>query len=156
MSVKSTPDGYHTLTPALTVRGGADAIEFYKRVFGATEVMRMAMPDGKVMHAELQIGDSRVMLSDEFPDWGAIGPQTVGACPSSLMVYVDDVDAVFAAAVAAGAKVERPVQDQFWGDRNGMVIDPFGYRWSLATHIEDVTPEEIERRGQAWMQGTGG
>lgn len=143
---------YHTATPYLIVKGAAAAIEFYKAVFGATETMRMAMPDGTIMHAEVKIGDSTIMIGEENPQWGARGPNSLGGSPVGLCLYFPDVDARFAGAVAAGAKVQRPVVDQFYGDRSGTVIDPFGHQWTLATHIEDVSEEEMARRFQAEMQ----
>lgn len=151
MSVNYIPAGYHTATPYLIVRGAAAAIEFYKAVFGATEVMRMGAPDGSVAHAEVEIGNSRIMLGDENPAWGAAGPQSIGGTPVGLCLYVPDVDARFAAAVAHGATVEKPVANQFYGDRSGTVVDPFGHKWTIATHIEDVSPEEMERRMAALM-----
>ncbi len=154
MYEKPVPTGYHSLTPALTVRDGKAAVDFYQRAFGATVRHVMDMPDGKVMHAELQIGDSVVMLSDEFPDWGAMSPLSLGGSGSSLNIYVDDVDAVFAQAVEAGASVVHPVTDQFWGDRMGNLLDPFGHKWSVATRIEEVSPEETARRGEQWAQAT--
>ena len=153
MYEKPAPAGYHTLTPLLVVRGGKAAIDFYQRAFGATIRHVMEMPDGKVMHAEIQLGDSAIMLSDEAPDWGALSPQSIGGTATSLNIYVDDVDAVFSQAVAAGASVARPVTDQFWGDRTGYLVDPFGHKWSVATHVEDVSPEEITRRGEEWASG---
>jgi len=143
--------GYHTITPALAIKGAAAAIDFYKRAFNAAELHRMASPDGTVMHAEIKIGDSNIMLSDEFPDWGVLSPKTVGGSPTTLYIYVEDVDATTRQALAAGAKELQPVSDQFWGDRSGKIEDPFGYRWGLATHIEDVSPEEMDRRSKAWM-----
>lgn len=143
---RKIPTGYHSVTPYLVVRGAAEAIAFYQRAFGAQEKLRLSSPDGKIGHAEIEIGDSRVMLADEHPDWGALGPLSIGGTPTSLMVYVEDVDAVFARAVAAGAKEVRPVQDQFYGDRSGFLEDPFGHRWSIATHIEDVPQAEVQRR----------
>ncbi len=143
--------GYHTVTPAIVIKGAAEAIAFYKSAFNATELHRMAMPDGTVMHAEIKIGDSNIMLSDEFPDWGALSPKTVGGSPTTLYIYFDDVDAMTRQAIAAGAKELQPVTDQFWGDRSGKIEDPFGYAWGLATHIEDVSPEEIDRRAKAWL-----
>lgn len=151
MSVKPIPEGYHSVTPYLICAGAAKAIEFYKQAFGATELVRMAGPDGKVGHAEVQIGDSIVMLADEHPQMGAVGPLTIGGTPVGLCVYVADVDAVFQRAIAAGAKEERPLQNQFYGDRSGTLIDPFGHKWTIATHIEDVTPEEMEKRMAAAM-----
>ena len=146
-SVKPIPDGYHTLTPYLRVRDGAKAIEFYKRAFGAEEITRMAGPDGKgVMHAELRIGDSPVMLGEEMKEWGALCPESLGGTGSGIHMYVPAVDAAMARAEAAGGKVTMPVADQFWGDRYGKLKDPFGHEWSLATHKEDPTPEEMDRR----------
>ncbi|HLQ46348.1 MAG TPA: VOC family protein [Planctomycetaceae bacterium] len=146
MSVKPIPDGYHTVTPYLIVKGAADAIEFYKRVFGATEFMRVPGPGGCVAHAEIKIGDSIIMLADEFPQMDALSPKTIGGTPVGLMLYVANVDEVFARAIAAGAKELRPLQNQFYGDRSGTVADPFGHKWTIGTHVEDVTPEEIQRR----------
>ncbi len=149
MPVKPVPDGYHSVTPYLIVRGAARAIEFYGRAFGAVELMRMPQPDGRIGHAELRIGDSPVMLADEHPEIGARSPETVGGSPVTLMLYVPDVDATVARAVAAGARVTRPVADQFYGDRSGAVADPFGHLWFVATHVEDVPPDEMERRRAA-------
>lgn len=146
---KPIPDGYHTATPYLIVRDGAKAIEFYQRAFGAKETVRMAGPDGKVMHAEIKIGDSPIMLADEFPEMNARSPQSIGGSPISLMLYVEDVDSLTRQAIAAGATVERPVLNQFYGDRSGTLTDPFGHRWTIATHIEDVSPEEMEKRMEA-------
>ncbi len=143
------PAGFHTLTPHLVVKGASRAIEFYKKAFGAEEICRLAGPDGKsVMHADLKIGDSHVMLVDEFPAMDCRGPQSLGGTPVTLHMYVEDVDAAFGKAVAAGAKVRMPLANMFWGDRYGMLVDPFGHAWSLATHQEDLTPEEIGRRAQ--------
>jgi len=149
MSVKPIPEGYHSVTPYLIVRGGSDAIEFYKKAFGAVELFRMAAPDGKIGHAEIKIGDSPIMLADEFPEMGHKGPQTIGGSPVSLLIYVEDVDAVFDQAVTAGATVKEALQDKFYGDRMGTVVDPFGHVWHLGTHKEDVSPEEMERRAKA-------
>lgn len=150
--VKAVPDGYHTVTPAITVRGAAEAIEFYKKAFGAVETVRFPGPDGhSVMHAEIRIGDSAVMLGDEFPNMGGKAPTTLGGTCSNLMLYVEDVDAAFQKAVAAGARADMPPADMFWGDRYAKVTDPFGHSWSLGTHIEDVTPEECARRGQEFF-----
>jgi PhnB protein len=146
------PSGYHTITPYLRIRGAAQAIEFYKKAFGAEEVLRMAGPDGKVMHAEIKIGDSHIMLGDEFPSMGGLSPLSIGGTGSGLHLYVRDADAVFNRAVAAGAKVKMPLADMFWGDRYGQLMDPFGHEWSVGTHIEDVTPEEMMRRGQEAMK----
>lgn len=152
--VKPIPDGYHTVTPYLVIRGASEAMNFYKKAFGAKELFRMPGPDGKkVMHAEMQIGDSIVMLSDEFPEMGGHSPQALNGSPVGIFLYVDDVDAVFNRAVAAGAKPEMPVQDMFWGDRYGKFTDPFGHRWSVATHKEDLSPEEIGRRAAAASGG---
>jgi PhnB protein len=156
MAVKPIPDGYHTVTPYLIIDGAAAAIEFYKKAFAATEVMRMAMPGGKVGHAEIQIGDSRVMLADEFPAMGARSPRAFGGTPVSLLLYVPDVDALFNRAVAAGAKVTKPLADQFYGDRSGTLTDPFGHQWTIATHKEDVPPDEMKRRMQAAAKQHGG
>lgn len=149
MSVKPIPDGYHSLTPYLTVRGAATAIDFYTAAFGAVEVLRMPMPDGSVAHAEVRIGDSVVMLGEENPAWGNKSPQALGGTPAGLMLYVPDCDAVFARAVAAGATVMKPLTDQFYGDRSGTVIDPFGHAWTVATHVEDVPPGEMQKRMDA-------
>jgi PhnB protein len=150
-AVKPIPDGYHTITPQLTCRQAGRAIEFYKNAFGATEIMSMPTPDGKVMHAEMQIGDSRFMIGDEFPGMSA-APDPSALPASSLYIYTDDVDAVFNRAVQAGAKVDMPPADMFWGDRYGKVIDPFGHRWGIATHVEDVAPEEMQRRSEEAMK----
>lgn len=145
--VKPVPEGYHTITPAMTCKNAAQAIEFYKKAFGAKEKFRMDGPGGSIGHAELVIGDSTFMLNDEFP--GASAPTGLGA--SYLFLYVDDCDAVFNRAVAAGAKVTMPLADQFWGDRFGKITDPFGYNWGIGTHVEDVAPEEMDRRAKEWM-----
>jgi PhnB protein len=144
MSVKPVPDGYHTLTPFLTVRDAARAIEFYKQAFGAVERGVMKGPDGKIMHAELKIGDSIIMLSDEFPEFGSVSPQTIGGSGMGLHIYLDGVDAAFDRAVKAGAQVEMPVMDQFWGDRYGKLKDPFGHKWSIATHTKDLSMDEMK------------
>jgi PhnB protein len=148
-TVKPIPDGYHSVTPYLSIRGAADAIEFYKRAFGATEVMRMAQPDGRVGHAELQIGDSRVMLADESPEMDFRSPKAIGGTPVMLHLYVEDSDAVVSRAVSAGAKLLRPVQDQFYGDRSGTVADPYGHVWHVSTHKEDLSMAEIGKRAAA-------
>jgi uncharacterized glyoxalase superfamily protein PhnB len=145
MPVKPVPDGYHTLTPYLTVRGAERAIDFYKRAFGAEERGVMKGPDGKVMHAELKIGDSIIMLADEFPEFGSLSPEGFGGTAMGLHIYLDNVDAAFDRAVKAGAKVEMPVMDQFWGDRYGKLKDPFGHSWSIGTHIKDLSMDEITR-----------
>lgn len=149
MAVPSTPEGYHSVTPYLIVNDAQAAIEFYKQAFGATELLRLEMPGGGVGHAEVKIGDSPVMLADESPEMGAISPTTLGGAGVSMCVYVDDCDAVFAQAIQAGAELLKPVEDQFYGDRSGTLKDPFGHSWAIATHIEDVDTEEVERRMQA-------
>lgn len=145
MPVKAIPDGYHTLTPFLTVRDAVNAIEFYKQAFGAEVRGVMKGPDGKVMHAELKIGDSIVMLSDEFPEFGSKSPEAIGGSPMGLHIYLDGVDAAFDRAVKAGATVEMPVMDQFWGDRYGRLKDPYGHKWSIATHIKDLSADEMKK-----------
>ena len=152
MAVSYIPEGYHSVTPYLIVDGAAEAIRFYGEAFGATEVLRMPMGEDKLAHAEIRIGDSHVMLADEFPDMGFLGPQKRGGATASLMVYVEDVDAAFARALEAGATEERAPADQFWGDRMGTLVDPFGHRWTLATHIEDVSEEEMGRRAAEAFQ----
>jgi len=156
MPVKPVPDGYHAVTPYLIVKDAAGAIAFYAKAFGAEERMRCPMPDGRMGHAEIQIGDSVVMLADEFPEMDAKGPDALGGTPVGICLYVNDSDAVFARAVAAGAKVLRPLQDQFYGDRSGTVIDPYGHKWTISTHREDVSAEEIERRMKAMGDSKGG
>jgi PhnB protein len=151
--VKPIPDGYPQVTPYLHVDGAAEAIEFYSKVLGAKERMRMPGPDGKLGHAELELGESVIMLADEHAELGALSPKSVGGSPVTVHVYVDDVDAVFQAAVAAGATAAREVEDQFYGDRSGQFVDPFGHHWSIATHVEDVPPEEMERRAATAMSG---
>jgi len=153
--VKAIPDGYHNVTPYLIVDGAAKAIDFYKKVFGATEKMRMPSPGGKVGHAELTLGDSMIMLADEHPEMGARAPHAYGGAAVSLMLYVPDVDATVATAIAGGAKVVRQVENQFYGDRMGTIEDPFGHRWYVATHVEDVPPEEMARRVADAMQKSG-
>ena len=145
MSVKPIPDGYHSVTPYLIVDGAAAAIDFYRRAFGAEEVLRLPMGE-RIGHAEVRIGDSFVMLADEFPEMGALGPQSRGGATSSLLLYTEDCDALFAQAVAAGGTAERPPEDQFYGDRMGTLLDPFGQRWSIGTHQEDVPEDEMRRR----------
>lgn len=144
--VEPIPAGYHSVTPYLMVRDAARAMAFYRDAFGATEVMRFDGPDGRIAHAEVKIGDSHVMLADEVPDRGFVGPQTLGGAGVSLMLYVNDVDATFAKALAAGATERRPVADQFYGDRMGTLVDPYGHVWSIGTHREDVSVEEMQRR----------
>ena len=150
MTVSAIPEGYHSVTPYLTVDDAGAAIRFYEQAFGATEIFRMPMGD-RVAHAEIRIGNSHVMLSDEFPDMGYLGPKARGGATSSLMLYIDDVDRAYRQAIDAGATQERPPEDQFWGDRMGTLLDLFGQRWSLATHVEDVPPEEMERRMSDYM-----
>jgi uncharacterized glyoxalase superfamily protein PhnB len=152
MSVKAIPDGYHTLTPSLTVRGAERAVEFYKQAFGAVEKGVMRGPDGKVMHAELRIGDSLFMLADEFPQFGSLSPQSIGGSGTGLHIYVEDVDSAFDRAIGAGAVVEMPVAEMFWGDRFGRLVDPFGHKWSIATHTRDMSPEEIEEAQEDFMK----
>lgn len=146
MSVKPIPDGYHTATPYLIIKGAAEAIDFYKQAFEANELFRVPGPNGVLMHAEIKIGDSIIMLADEFPQMDALSPKTIGGSPVGLMLYLPNVDEVFHRAIAAGAKELRPLQNQFYGDRSGTVEDPFGHKWTISTHIEDVSAEEIERR----------
>jgi PhnB protein len=145
MAVTPIPEGYHSVTPYMIVDGAAEAIRWYGQAFGATEALRLPMGD-KVGHAEIRIGDSFVMLADEWPDHGLVGPRARGGTTMSLLIYVEDCDSVFARALAAGATQERPVETQFYGDRSGTLIDPFGHRWTVATHVEDVPDEEIRRR----------
>src|SRR5260370_18440355 len=153
MAVKPIAEGYHSVASYLCVKGGAQAIEFYKKALSATERMRISHPDGRVGHAEVQIGDSVIMLSDEFPEMGARSPQSLGGSPVSILLYVEDVDAQAKLAVAAGAKVVRPVKDQFYGDRSGSFEDPFGHQWHIATHVEDVAPDEMHKRAAAAGRG---
>lgn len=156
-TTKPVPDGYHTITPHLVIKGASEAIEFYKQAFGAQERCRMPMPgaDGQVQvgHAELQIGDSRLFLADECPDYGSVGPN--GSSPVTIHLYVEDADAVFNRAVEAGAKVAMPLENAFWGDRYGKLIDPFGHHWSVAQHLEDLTPEQMQERMAAAMSAAG-
>lgn len=149
MAVKAIPEGYRSITPYLVCKGAAKAIEFYTKAFGAREFMRMPGPGGSVMHAEVKIGDSMVMLADENKDRGALSPETIGGTATSIMFYTDDVDAVFNRAISLGAKSEMPPADMFWGDRMGNLVDPFGHKWGIATHKEDVTPDEMQKRMQA-------
>jgi len=149
MSVKPIPDGYHSVSPYLIVADGAKAIGFYREVFGAQLRLRLDGPNGKVGHAELEIGDSVVMLADEHPEMGALAPTSIGATPVGLHLYLDDVDAVAAKAVAAGATLKSPVENKFYGDRLGSIVDPFGHLWHISTHVEDVSAEEIGRRAAA-------
>jgi PhnB protein len=151
--VSPIPAGYHSVTPYLIVKGAADAIEFYKKAFGATELFRMAQEDGRIGHAEIKIGDSPIMLADEFPEMKYFGPQTLGGSSVSILIYVDDVDTMYPQAISAGGKEMKPLQDQFYGDRSGTLTDPFGHVWTIATHMEDVTPEDIEKRLSAGGHG---
>jgi PhnB protein len=154
-NVKPVPEGHHTITPALIVSGGKKAIEFYKAAFGAVERGIMLGPNGSVMHAELMIGNSLVFVSDESPDMGARSPQSLGGSPVSFNIYTEDCDALFQRAVAAGGTVTMPLADMFWGDRYGTLTDPFGHKWGIATHKEDLTLEEVEKRGKEAMAAMG-
>ena len=149
MAVKAIPDGYYSLTPYLVCKGAAKAIDFYTKAFGAEEMVRMPGPDGQVMHAEVKIGNAMLMLADEDKARGHLSPDSIGGTATSIMLYTDDVDAVFDRAIAAGAKSEMPPADMFWGDRMGNLVDPFGHKWAIATHKEDVAPDEMEKRMQA-------
>ena len=150
---KPIPDGYHSVTPTLTVRGAADAIEFYKKAFGAQEMMRFPGPDGKtIMHAEIKIGDSRIMLNDEFPQMKCMSPQSVGGASSGIFLYVENADATFNKAVSAGAKITMPIMDAFWGDRCGVIEDPFGHKWTISTHARDLSFEEMMKAGAEAMK----
>jgi PhnB protein len=146
--VKPIPEGMHTVTPHLVCAGAADAIEFYKKAFNAVEIGRMAGPQGKLLHGLIRIGDSKVMLVDEFPDWGSFGPKALKGSPVTMHLYVEDVDSFVAHAAAAGAKITMPLQDMFWGDRYCKLEDPFGHQWSVATHVRDVSPEEMQQAAQ--------
>lgn len=152
-TVAPIPAGYRTVTPYLIVRGGVKALEFYKKAFNAVEKVRMPMPDGRLGHAEIQIGDSMIMLADEMPERKVVGPETLGGSATGICLYVENVDAVFQQAIAAGGKVDRPVVDQFYGDRSGTLIDPFGHKWTVSTHTEEVSPEEMGRRMAALGNG---
>jgi PhnB protein len=151
--IKPIPEGYHTLTPYLTVRGAAEAIDFYKKAFGATELFRLGMPDGKIAHGEFRIGDSIFMISDENPGWDTASPQKLGGSAVALHLYVEDADRTFSDAIKAGATKKMPVENQFWGDRMGKVTDPFGHHWFIATHVEDVAPAELKSRMDAFCGG---
>jgi len=153
--VKPVPDGMRTVTPHLVCKGAAEAIAFYKKAFNAVELSRLPGPDGKLMHAMIRIGDSPVMLVDEFPQWGSLGPQGLARSPVAIHLYVDDADALAAQAVEAGARLTMPVAEMFWGDRYGQLVDPFGHCWSLATHVRDLSPEEI-RQAMAQMSAQPG
>lgn len=146
MKINPIPAGYHSVTPYLIIKGAARALDFYQRAFGATELMRIPGPGDQIGHAEMLLGDSHIMLADECPQMKALSPQTIGGTPVLLHLYVPDADAMFAQAIAAGASVEQPMENKFYGDRSGSVLDPFGHRWTLSTHVEDVSPEEIGRR----------
>jgi len=150
--VQAIPEGYRSVTPYLIVKGAARAIEFYQRAFGAKELMRLDGPKGRIGHAEVMIGDSRIMLADEHPEMGAFAPQLEGRQPISLYVYVSDVDATIGRAIEAGGELTEPVQDKFYGDRSGAFTDPFGHSWYVSTHIEDVSPDEMKRRARAAME----
>jgi PhnB protein len=153
--VKPIPDGYEGSIPYLYIKGAADAIEFYKKAFGAIEKERLTGPDGRVGHAEIRIGKACIMLADEFPEMGVLSPKTIGGSPVAIHLYVQDVDALAQQAEAAGAKVVRPVKTQFYGDRGGKFEDPFGHSWFLSTHVEDLTPEEMQRRAAAFASASG-
>lgn len=154
-SVDRIPKGMHTVTPHLVCAGAAAAIEFYKKAFNATEISRVAGPQGKLVHASVQIGDSVVMLMDEFPEWGSLGAKAMKGSPVSIHLYVEDADAFADQAVKAGAKITMALEDTFWGDRYGQMEDPFGHRWSVATHIRDVSPEEAQKAAEAMFAGGG-
>ena len=156
MTVNPIPDGYHTVTPYMIVKGAAEAIEFYQKAFGAETILRVDAPGGKVGHAEIQIGNSRIMMADEHPDMGFLGPESIGGSPVSICLYVENVDEMFAASIAAGAKELKPVKDQFYGDRSGTLKDPYGHVWTIATHTEDLTEEELSRRAEEAMKQQGG
>lgn len=153
-NTKAIPKGYHTVTPSLFVAGAAKAIDFYKKALDAEELYRFPAPDGTIMHAEIQIGDSRIMLGDEMPEQGGKGPKTLGGTPVGLFVYRDNVDAAWKQALDAGAKVVMPLEDQFWGDRAGCFQDPFGHQWWLAQHIRDMTPEELSQAAESYFSQT--
>ncbi|HEY6168866.1 MAG TPA: VOC family protein [Verrucomicrobiae bacterium] len=155
MPVQPIPEGYHSVTPYLIIKGAAKAIEFYKSAFGATELLRMGGPGGSVGHAELKFGDSHVMLADEFPNMGFRSPHALGGTPVSILLYMADVDAVFKRAVAAGAIVQKPLENQFYGDRSATLTDPFGHVWTIATHVEDVPPDEMKKRADAFAKKMG-
>jgi PhnB protein len=152
MTTKGVPAGYHSITPTLIVRDAGAAIDFYKRAFAAQEIDRMVGPDGSIMHAEIQIGDSRIMLGEENEQWGTRSPLSTNGNPGSLHIYVEDADASFDRALKAGAKARYPLEDAFWGDRYGKVTDPFGHEWSIATRVKDLTKAELEQAGKAWME----
>jgi len=153
MNVKAIPAGHNTACPYLAIKNADKALEFYKKAFGATEIYKLLMPDGRLGHAEIRLGDSVIMMADEFPEFGGKAPETLGGTPVSIHLYVEDVDAVFKRALAAGAKERKPVVDQFYGDRSGQLEDPFGHVWWVATHKEDVAPEEMQKRVHAMFAG---
>ena len=155
MAVQPIPAGYHTVTPYLIVRDAANAIDFYKQAFGALELFRMAGPGGKIGHAEIKIGDSPIMLADEFPEMGFRGPESLGGSGVGILLYVEDVDGRFNQAIAVGGKELKPVENQFYGDRSGTLTDPFGHVWTIATHKEDIEPEELNRRAEAAVKSQG-
>ena len=152
-AAKPIPDGFHSLTPHIVVKGAAQAIDFYKKAFGAEEINRAALPDGSIIHALLRVGDSMLMLNDEFPQMNAMGPTSIGGTAVTLHLYVQDADKAWQRAVQAGAKVKMPIADMFWGDRYGIVSDPFGHDWSIATHTKDLTPDQIMTAMKASMSG---
>jgi PhnB protein len=152
-NVRPIPEGHQTVVPHLVVRGGAEAIEFYKRAFGAQEHSRSLLPDGRLLHAEIQIGDSRIFLADEFPEHGSVSPQALNGSPVTIHLWSEDVDSLFQRAQAAGAQVAMPLEEAFWGDRYGIVMDPYGHRWSMSTHVKDVTPEEMQQAQKAFSGG---
>lgn len=152
MAVKHIPDGYHSVTPYLIVNGAARALEYYQKAFGAKELFRMDAPGGKIGHAEIQIGDSRVMLADENPAWNAKAPESGVTPPVQLMIYVEDVDKTFKNALAAGGRETMPIKNQFYGDRSGTLTDPFGHSWTVATHVEDIAPDEMMRRAEEYAK----
>ncbi len=156
MAVQTTPAGYHSVTPYLIVDNAVKALEFYQKALNAKELFRLPITGSgkkqKIGHAEIKIGDSQLMLSDEYPEMDARSPKSLGGTPASFMIYVADVDKAFEQAIKAGAKAIQPVQDQFWGDRTGTLVDPFGHKWTLGTHVEDVPPQELQRRMEAWSE----
>jgi PhnB protein len=152
-TAKPVPPGHHTVTPYLAIKNALRALEFYTKAFGAAEVYRLVMPDGRLGHAEIRLGDSLIMLADEFPEYGGKAPDTLGGSPVALHLYVDDVDQFFRRALAAGARERKPVMDQFYGDRSGQLEDPFGHLWWVATHKEDLSPEEVQRRAESMFAG---
>ena len=156
MATKPSPDGYHSVTPYIALKNAGDAIEFYKKAFGAKELFRMASPDGSIGHAEIKIGDSIIMLAEEDPGMKFFSPETIGGSPGLLMIYTDNVDETFKRAIENGATETRPVKDQFYGDRSGSLKDPFGHKWTIATHVEDVPEDEMKRRLEKVMSGTAG